>query len=207
MRKWTTKETEMCIALLQDYKSFEEIGAKVGRSAKAVKVHLNKLGLRKRDYSFEIITCPQCNETFSGHRNHNRKFCSHSCAAVFNNNRLGTAKPPTLCASCEEPVPTRNRKYCSTECVPRTRTSATAIRKHVLRTRNHACELCKRKTWNKQPIPLEVDHIDGNHTNNKETNLRLLCPNCHALTPTYKNRNNGNGRHKRLQRYHEGKSY
>jgi hypothetical protein len=37
---------------------------------------------------------------------------------------------------------------------------------------------------------LEIDHIDGNHENNVITNLRVLCPNCHAMTPNYRNWNN-----------------
>lgn len=43
-------------------------------------------------------------------------------------------------------------------------------------------------------IPLEVEHIDGNHKNNSEENLKLLCPNCHALTATYRALNRGRGR-------------
>jgi len=38
------------------------------------------------------------------------------------------------------------------------------------------------------PIPLELDHIDGCRSNNQLQNLRLLCPNCHALTPTYRSK-------------------
>lgn len=56
-------------------------------------------------------------------------------------------------------------------------------------------------------IPIEVDHIDGDYTNDNPDNLRLLCPNCHSLTPTYKARNKGNGRHARRERYKLGKSY
>lgn len=50
------------------------------------------------------------------------------------------------------------------------------------------CYICKLKEWNSLPIPLELDHIDGNHYNQLENNLRLLCPNCHAQTPTYRNK-------------------
>jgi 5-methylcytosine-specific restriction endonuclease McrA len=56
------------------------------------------------------------------------------------------------------------------------------------------CMRCRRGTWEGQPIPLELDHIDGDRTNNLLTNLRLLCPNCHALTPTYRGRNIGRWR-------------
>lgn len=51
------------------------------------------------------------------------------------------------------------------------------------------CSKCNRKTWLSKPIPLELDHVDGNSSDNSLNNLRLLCPNCHALTPTYRGKN------------------
>jgi hypothetical protein len=47
------------------------------------------------------------------------------------------------------------------------------------------------QAWEGGPIPLELDHVDGDRRNNDPSNLRLLCPNCHALTPTYRGRNIG----------------
>lgn len=55
--------------------------------------------------------------------------------------------------------------------------------------------------------PIELEHVDGDSNNNRLENLKLLCPSCHSLTPTYKALNKGNGRHERMKRYHEGKSY
>lgn len=43
--------------------------------------------------------------------------------------------------------------------------------------------------WQNGIITLEIDHIDGDNTNNELSNLRYLCPNCHALTETYRGRN------------------
>ena len=53
----------------------------------------------------------------------------------------------------------------------------------------HVCAICDRSEWNQQPIPLVVDHIDGNPENHSIENVRLICPNCDALLPTYKSRN------------------
>lgn len=51
------------------------------------------------------------------------------------------------------------------------------------------CSCCGLTEWLGEPIPIELDHIDGCPTNNELSNLRLLCPNCHAKTPTYRGKN------------------
>ena len=51
------------------------------------------------------------------------------------------------------------------------------------------CECCGITEWNGKSAPLELDHINGVNTDNQIENLRILCPNCHAQTDTYRGRN------------------
>ncbi|HXO16998.1 MAG TPA: HNH endonuclease signature motif containing protein [Candidatus Dormibacteraeota bacterium] len=60
-------------------------------------------------------------------------------------------------------------------------------------------ECCVQCGWaerhkNTGRVPVEVEHIDGDWRNNRLENLILLCPNCHALTPTFRGLNRGKGR-------------
>lgn len=52
------------------------------------------------------------------------------------------------------------------------------------------CYKCNLTEWLGVQIPLELEHIDGNRSNNKLENLTLLCPNCHALTPIWRRQKN-----------------
>ena len=49
--------------------------------------------------------------------------------------------------------------------------------------------MCGITEWNGQPTPTELDHINGVRTDNRLENLRILCPNCHAQTKTYRGKN------------------
>lgn len=55
--------------------------------------------------------------------------------------------------------------------------------------RGHKCENCGLTQWLGDDIPLEVHHLDGDHLNNEMSNLKLLCPNCHAKTENYRGKN------------------
>jgi hypothetical protein len=47
------------------------------------------------------------------------------------------------------------------------------------------CSRCGLKDWMGEPLTMHLDHINGDCINNRIENLRMLCPNCHAQTPTY----------------------
>lgn len=72
------------------------------------------------------------------------------------------------------------------------------IRTYLFRVYGNRCSRCGWGETNPytNKIPLEVEHIDGNHKNNRPENLTLLCPNCHSLTKTYRGANKGKGRGK-----------
>lgn len=173
-----------------------------------------------QDYYRSPKTCKHCGCTLPYEKRTN-VFCSSSCSASYNNR---PRTEPKLCKQCGKEIKSkyhRSVQFCSYSCFhtdqwdERKREIARLgivgecriAKRYLIETEGHACKICEGTTWNEQPIPLVLDHINGNPDDWRVENLRLICPNCDAQTPTYKSKNRGNGRHSRRQRYKEGKSY
>lgn len=95
--------------------------------------------------------------------------------------RLGDRRPPTPAAPLEEVLVIGSLRRTSN------------LRRRLIKegVKEARCEMCGLDTWNGGPIPLELDHINGVRDDNRLGNLRIVCPNCHALTATYRGRNVG----------------
>ena len=59
-------------------------------------------------------------------------------------------------------------------------------RLQIQKEQNNKCLHCGLDSWLSNPIKLELDHVDGNNKNNVRDILRLLCPNCHSFTETWR---------------------
>lgn len=215
--KWSVEEIDYCVELVKSGLTYNEISEVTNRTTKAIRVKMNRLGIRYTDYIEPVIKyCINCGEKIT---NHGEKFCSHSCSAIFNNK---LRKKPNKCLNCGCEIEKRN-KFCSHKCEYKYKKKqlnekiesgdTTLDTRHYKRylIEKHG-EKCMKCGWSERnpvtgKVPIELDHINGNSENNSLENLRLLCPNCHSLTPTYKGLNAGNGRHKRMVRYYSGKSY
>ncbi len=132
-----------------------------------------------------------------------------------------------LCLGCGATLSKRSQKvYCGNACQAIARRNSSIalwlesgeawvdsrrghyIRGYLSTAQSDCCAVCgSAATWQGLPLTLILDHIDGNPTNNRRENLRLVCPNCDSQLPTYKSRNRGSGRASRRQRYADGKSY
>jgi hypothetical protein len=150
--------------------------------------------------------CPKCNAK----HDKNGKFCSISCA----NSRAWSdedKKIKSIAGKKSDKVKIANRskskevyeKMIETKKkihIQKIMTSEysdlsfESLRFRIIYEQNSCCNNCGLKEWMGVEIPLELEHIDGNNKNNVRDNLEMLCPNCHALTKTWRGRNKQNKR-------------
>jgi hypothetical protein len=128
------------------------------------------------------IPCMNCGDVV---KKNARSFCSHTCQQEF--------KYKTFIQQWKDGNESGSQQDGNI---------SSSIRKYIKEKYNNSCSKCN---WNEiHPItgnvPVQIDHIDGDHKNNKEENLVLLCPNCHSLTPNFGALNKGHGRDERRKR-------
>lgn len=153
-----------------------------------------------------------------------RKYCSVSCRNKYK--YLNNGKE-IICQECGKVFKSNdiNRKFCSNVCfcehtkkgylkkwlegdlflnpnlgLPK------VIRYYLLEKVHYKCEECGFEGYNKSTnnTILQIHHIDGNSGNNNEDNLKVLCPNCHAMTENYMGLNKGKSA--RDKRYKGGRN-
>jgi hypothetical protein len=200
--KWKEEEIEKAISLLREGKSYKEISIVLNKTEGSIRNKLNQHGEKSSTYfvkkSLVNKNCLECNSVYSDlDSRQNRKFCSQSCNATYNNKIRGCKTHSIKLCICGSET---KKKFCSRECYNyfvkneiinsienKENFNERTIKKYLI---NKYGEKCMECGWNKiHPItgkvPIQLEHIDGNSTNNDLGNLKLLCPNCHSLTETF----------------------
>lgn len=144
-------------------------------------------------------------------------FCGRSCAASFNNRiKPKRVAKESSCEGCKKYLK-GNRKFCSNSCQKRHEREVFIldwksgkvsgkvgmsvsghVRAYLLERCSSSCESCHHSEWLGKPLLLQVDHRDGDFRSCSESNLWMICPNCHAQQPTSGSKNRGRGRKNRL---------
>jgi len=201
MKKWNITEFNEAIQLLISGLTYNEIGVKIGRTGKGVKSALERCGYKFSDFHWikEVRNCEECKIEFYAIPSSEKKFCSSSCSITNSNkNRIKISK----CLECDQDIKYKN-KFCNNTCqqlyqrkkiyqkIEDGTYAAVDLRickKYLIEINGEKCVECgwKEKNEFSKTIPLEVHHVDCNPDNNQINNLKLLCPNCHALTKNWK---------------------
>lgn len=153
--------------------------------------------------------CELCGKefTYNGY-DYRKRFCGRSCSSRANN--LNRAKHH--CKHCGSPTWRSTLAFCSASCKDEFLLQEwlagregggtkygyvrSFVRRYLMNLHQESCEECgfnKVRPSDGKSI-LQVDHIDGDCSNSRVENLRLLCPNCHAMTETYCGKNSNSAR-------------
>jgi hypothetical protein len=151
-----------------------------------------------------MINCPKCGSPFEENEKWGiRKYCSRHCAnskthSVETKTKIKeslSGRKTTRSALQEDKDVWKEKikatwlaKYLTT---PFEELGSENRRRRVFEEQDYKCNdpSCGISEWKGKPISLELEHKDGDTTNNKRENLEGLCPNCHSVTDTWRGRN------------------
>lgn len=121
--------------------------------------------------------CEHCGKKFEA-KNTADRFCSNECSICY-------AKEKKYADFIKN-----NEKYCRGNYTPRH-----YLREKFLDEQGGVCAICKcRPEHNGKPLVFVLDHIDGDASNNRRENLRMICPNCDSQLDTFKSKNKNSTR-------------
>lgn len=186
------KKEDLENLIFNENKSYREIGRLYGVSDTYIKKVANKLGIKLKKRSIfpedftphnkgkgKVIFCKNCGDKVESNWV-KQIYCSFDCSVEH---KRKTKYQDYL---------DNQEKYCNV-------TSGTRwLKKYFLEDQNNKCDICGiDNVWNDKPLVFVMDHIDGNASNNKRENLRLICHNCDSQLETYKSRNKNSARKER----------
>lgn len=185
MTDWLKEKEKLCDLIFNQHMSYEGIGRLYDVTGGAIRKYAKMVGIalpkRRKINPSETFNkgrksqrkCLYCGKVFFKEPSSKRLFCSPSCSGKY--------------VEEQHIKEWKQGKVSGTSCY----SCSTFVRNYMLRKHDFKCEKCgwgeKNKFTNK--VPLQIHHIDGNSLNNSESNLQVLCPNCHSLTETFGSRN------------------
>lgn len=196
--KWINEKNNLINLIINEKKSYIEIGKIYGVSGTAIKKAALRLGLElpirrkinpKETFGKGISKLPKgkclnCGKEIVLYKSKQGLFCCNKCQQEYRHKQ----KYQLLLNGDSS--------------IMRANYSPKIFKKDILNEQNGVCAICGMKPlWNGKELVFIIDHIDGNAANNKRDNLRAICPNCDSQLDAYKSKNHNGARS--YYRYHK----
>lgn len=130
----------------------------------------------------KVDNCLKCNKEFNHYNYDSQEYCSKECYHIT----VRELRPKANCVICSTEIEltahraSRNDKnYCSRECYNNRAEGNTKRLKRGTKYYTDKLDAAVCECGEERTYLLEIHHIDGNHGNNNENNLEIVCSNCH----------------------------
>lgn len=175
--------------------SYKEIGRRYGVSDTYIKKVSQRLGIK-------LPIRSKFKEGFKPtNTGKGKKIICNNCGKEVNSSYNGQIFCGTDCSNNHKKKQYYNYYLLNQEEFCYSNKQLRPIKPHILLEQNNCCLICGiNNSWNGSPLVFVLDHIDGDASNNRRTNLRLICHNCDSQLETYKSKNKNSARRKRYMK-------